>query len=179
MRAQFWSFDIIFAIVIFSVALTLLVYTWYNVNNQLSLVYGNGASIMQLEVQGLSRSILTEGSPPYWNSMVNTSNPSTWSGISVGLATGPHTAELSQSKLYTLMAMAANSTGYQETKQVLGIGYDYYIAISGGGINVSIGENPATGGSLTTYVNSEHAFIGSTPVKVQVEVWTSQPFGVG
>ena len=178
MRAQFWSFDIIFAIVIFSVALTLLVYTWYNVNSQLSLMYGNGGTIMQLELQSLSRSILSQGSPSYWNSMVNTANSSTWSGISVGLASGPHTTELSQGKLYTLMAMASNSTGYQNTKQVLGVGYDYFITIRGGGLNVSIGENQATHGALTTYVNSEQAFIGSTPVSIEVEVWTNQPFGV-
>lgn len=179
MRAQFWSFDIIFAIVIFSVALTLLVYTWYDVNSQLSLVYGNGATIMQLELQSLSRGILEQGVPAYWNSVVNTSNTSTWSGISVGLAAGPHTTELSESKIYTLMAMASTSTGYQNTKQVLGIGYDYYIAITGGGLNITVGENPSTHGALSTFVNSEQAFLGSTPVNVEVEVWTNQPFGVG
>ena len=39
MKMQFWSFDVIFAIVIFSVAITILAFTWYDINNQLSLAY--------------------------------------------------------------------------------------------------------------------------------------------
>lgn len=179
MRAQFWSFDIIFAIVIFSVALTLLTYTWYNINSQLSLAYGNGATVMQIEQQSLASTLLTPGSPSYWNSEINTSNASTWTGISVGLANNPDSGILSPAKVYALMAMASTTTGYQQTKQVLGIGYDYYIVIKGGSLNITIGENPNTNGALTTYTSTSRAFLGGVPVAVQVDVWTSQSFGVG
>ena len=179
MRAQFWSFDVIFAIVIFSVALTLLTYTWYDVNTQLSLSYGNGATIMQMEQQSLASILLTPGSPSYWNSEINTSNESTWRGISAGLANSPGSTVLSPAKVYALAAMASTPTGYQQSKQVLGVGYDYYIAIKGGSFNITIGENPVANGALTTYTSTGHAFLGGVPVAVQVDVWTSQPFGVG
>ncbi len=179
MKAQFWSFDVIFAIVIFSVALTLLTYTWYDVNSQLSLSYGNGATIMQIEQQSLASTLLTPGSPSYWNSEINTSNESTWQGIGVGLANSSGSTVLSPAKVYALAAMASTPAGYQQSKQVLGVGYEYFITIRGGSLNITIGENPETNGALTTYTSTGHAFLGGVPVAVQVDIWTSQPFGVG
>jgi hypothetical protein len=72
--------------------------------------------------------------------------------------------------------MANNN--YQATKQELGVGFDYYVIITGGQMNITIGSNPATGGALTTYVEKRSAFIGGTPVIVKVELWTSTPLAI-
>ncbi|MCL5093008.1 MAG: hypothetical protein M1128_00895, partial [Candidatus Marsarchaeota archaeon] len=56
-KAQFWSFDVIFAIVIFTISLTILAYTWFNINNELALAYGNGGTIMELQAQTLAHTL--------------------------------------------------------------------------------------------------------------------------
>ncbi|MGC8652279.1 MAG: hypothetical protein ACP5UH_03460 [Candidatus Micrarchaeia archaeon] len=179
MKAQFWSFDVIFAIVIFSIAITILAFTWYQINSQLSIAYGNGATIMQLQASALASTLLSPGSPSNWNSYVDTTNPATWSGIGVGI--GSNTSSIDPDKLYTLMSMSNNN--YQATKQALGIGFDYYITItgqtsSGGALNISIGENPGAHNSLTVYVEKRSSHIDGMPVQVTIELWTNTPFGV-
>ncbi len=179
MKAQFWSFDVIFAIVIFSIAITILAFTWYQINSQLSIAYGNGATVMQLQASSLASTLLSPGSPSNWNSYVNTTNQSTWSDIGIGI--GSNTSSIDSNKLYTLMSMS--NYNYQATKQALGIGFDYYITItsqtsSGGALNISIGENPGTHNALTVYVEKRSSYIDGTPVQVTIELWTNTPFGV-
>ncbi|MGC8586124.1 MAG: hypothetical protein ACP5K5_01085 [Candidatus Micrarchaeia archaeon] len=179
MKAQFWSFDVIFSIVIFSVAITVLAFTWYQINSQLSIAYGNGAMIMQMQASALASTLLSPGSPSNWNSYVNTTNASTWSGISIGI--GTNTSSIDPNKLYTLMSMA--NYNYQATKQALGVGFDYYISITGqtsrgGALNISIGENPGTHRALTVYVEKRSSYIDGMPVQVVIELWTNTPFGV-
>ena len=176
MKAQFWSFDVIFAVVIFSTAITIMAFTWFNINNQLSLSYSNGASIMQLQLQSLSQSLLSPGSPSSWQSTVNTTNVSTWSGVSAGLGSGQGSVMLSSPKVYALMSMA--NYNYQESKQVLGTGFDYYITIksnpaTGSGINVVIGRSPYSNGAKTVYVQYKSAIINGMPVTMQVILWTN------
>lgn len=176
LKAQFWSFDVIFAMLIFGVALTVLAYTWYNINNQLSLSYGNGGIIMQMQAQALAQNLVSQGTPASWTGSVNTTNTLTWSNVSVGIGSSQTGTNLSIKKIYTLLSMT--QTNYQATKQLLGIGYDYYIIISGGGINITIGENPITNSALTIYVEKRSAFLQSTPVTVTVELWTNTPLGI-
>lgn len=179
MKAQFWSFDIIFAIVIFTVAMTILAYTWYNIDNQLALSYGGGAEIMQFETQVLAERILTPGTPTDWNGLINASNQSTWKDISIGLTSSLNSSTISEQKVYTLMAMANhNSSDYQTTKSIMGIGYDYYIIISGKDVNVTIGENPSQHNALTSYVYKTRAVFGNEPVLVKVIVWTNEPIAI-
>jgi hypothetical protein len=178
-RAQFWSFDIIFAIVIFTVAMTILAYTWYNIDNQLALSYGSGSETMQFETQVLAERLLTPGTPSDWSGLINTSNSSTWKDLSVGLTSSSNSSEISAQKVYALMAMANyNTSNYEATKTVMGIGYDYYIVISGRSMNVTIGENPATHNALTSYVYKTRAVMGTEPVLMKVIVWTNEPIAI-
>ena len=63
MKAQFWSFDVIFAMAIFSSALMLISFVWLGVSGQFSLSYSLGSQIMQAQVQSLQSRILTPGTP--------------------------------------------------------------------------------------------------------------------
>lgn len=176
MKAQFWSFDVIFAIIIFSIAITLLGFAWYNVSNQLSLSYGGGTIVAQLQTKALAQNLLSPGSPANWPSLINTTNTVTWGNVSIGLASTSGIANLSSNKLYTFIAMS--NTNYQATKQELGIGYDYYIEIYGGPINVTVGKNPSTNGALSIYVEKRNAFLQGNPVTITTIVWTNTALAV-
>ncbi|MCL5430072.1 MAG: hypothetical protein M1504_01175 [Candidatus Marsarchaeota archaeon] len=175
-KAQFWSFDVIFAIVIFSIAITIVGVAWYNINNQLSLSYGNGATIMELQAKSLIQGLFSVGSPSDWQAAVNTTNTLTWYNVSAGFASEPLSSNLSMGKIYTLMAIS--NYNYQQSKMALGIGYDYYITINGGIFNITMGKNPALNGAVTVYVEKRSAFINGEPVKVTAMVWTNQPSAV-
>jgi len=176
-NAQFWSFDAIFAIVIFGIALMLLAYTWYSVNTQLSILYGNGATVLQIQAQSVARQLLTTGAPSNWQGIINVSNTVTWTGVGAGLAISNSGVALSTGKIYALMAMSSPST-YQLSKQMLGVGYDYYIEIIGNNYNITMGENPSTHNTLTTGVYIESATINGAPVTVVTMIWTNQPLAV-
>lgn len=176
LKAQFWSFDVIFAIIIFSVAITILGFTWYNISNQLSLAYGSGSAVAQLQAHALSQNLLSPGSPANWQNVVNTTNTLTWSNVSVGLGTVASQSNISISKIYTLMSMA--NINYQATKQELGVGFDYYIVITGSSINITIGKNPSTNGALSVYVEKRSAFVSGTPVVISSIVWTNTGLAV-
>ncbi len=175
-KAQFWSFDIIFAIIVFTVAIILLTFTWNSVSNQLSGTYSNSAEMMQTDAAVLSQSILSPGYPKDWTSVVNTTNVNTWSNVSIGLTNSTGSTNISSSKLYTFMAMS--NYNYQDTKTTLGIGYEYYIIISKNGMNITIGKNPNTNGALTVYSYKEGARINGMPVKIHIILWTPQPIAV-
>jgi hypothetical protein len=175
-KAQFWSFDVIFAVVIFSFAITVLAFTWFSINNQLSTSYSNVGGIMQTQLQTLSQNLFSQGNPQNWQSAVNVTNSTTWSGISVGLAATQGSYVISPSKLYTFMSMS--NYNYKATKQAFGIGYDYYITITsnpniGSGINFSIGRSPFNNGALTIYVNKLGATINGVPVVVNMMIWSN------
>jgi hypothetical protein len=177
LKAQFWSFDVIFAVIIFSFAITILAFTWFNISNQLSISSGNGTGIMQLQLQSLVQNLLTPGVPSNWQSTINTTNPSTWSSVSIGLASAQGSYLLSSNKVYALMSIA-NGKNYQMTKQMLGVGFDYYITIKsnsdlGSGIDINIGRNPSDNGALTVYVDKAYANMNGIPVTIQVALWTN------
>ncbi len=175
-KGQFWSIDLIFAIVIFAVALTILAFTWSEINSQLSLAYGNGATLMQLQAQTLAQVLVSTGSPANWPNFINTSNSLTWSNVSVGLAASQGSTSMSSSKIYTFMAMS--NSNYQATKSLLGLAYDYYINIEGQSFNITIGSSPTSGKALTTYVQKKNIFINGQPATIVVQVWTGEPLGV-
>lgn len=170
-RAQFWSFDVIFAIVIFSVAITILGFAWYNINNQFSFSYGGGATVGLIQDEAMAQELMSPGSPSNWQSAVNTTNTLTWTNVSAGLASGAGGANLSMGKVYTLAAMA--SYNYQASKQLFGVGFDYFIIIKGNSMNLTIGSNPATSVISSEYVQSRSAFIDGQPVMIKVILWTS------
>ncbi len=175
-KGQFWSFDVIFAIIVFSVVIVILAFTWNNVSNQLGSSYGNNAEIMQTEAVTLAKSLLSTGYPSNWMSMVNTTNPVTWDNVSVGLTDAHGSTVISSAKLYTFIAMS--NYNYQSTKQVLGIGYDYYITIKNSELNISVGENPNTNGARDVYSYSETGVLDGQPVNIDVIVWSAQNIAV-
>ena len=176
MKAQFWSFDIVFAIVIFGVSIMLLTIVWFAVSSQFSLSYGFGVGTMQSQLQSLQRRLQSAGTPPNWNGLVNATNTKSWSNVSLGLGTGNGTA-LSQSKVMTFLAMTHNFTAYQATKALVGVGYQYYITITGEDFVVYIGLSPKNPTSIQ--VARLTATMNNAPVKVLLEVWTNQSAGVG
>ncbi len=174
MKLQFWSFDVIFAMIIFSFAVTILAFVWYSINNQFSLSYGYGVASMQMQVQSLAARLLTPGTPVGWSSIIVANNTSTWNNISIGLLGS--NGELSMQKLAALESMS--NYNYEATKQAMGIGYDYYIIVNLQGINIPIGSSPYANNALTIQVINEPISINGAPGNMQVLVWTNMSFGV-
>ncbi len=180
-RAQFWSFDLIFAVVIFSFAVTILAYSWFNINNQLASSYSPTYIMLQLQEQALSQSLMSPGAPANWQSTVNTLSTTSWTGVSVGIAASALNSSLSASKLYTFMSMA--NYNYQASKTPLGVAFDYYITVvstgSANAVSISIGSNPSTNGALAVYAQKMSATLNGIPVVVTVNVWTNAGFALG
>jgi hypothetical protein len=178
MKAQFWSFDAVFAMTIFGSSLLIITFIWMGVTNQFSLAYGFGLQTMQAQVQSLQNRILTSGSPQNWNAAINATNSSTWRNVSVGLGIGVG-SQLSLNKIMTLMAMSSYSTAsYQATNPLLGVGYDYYILINSSNATMAMGLYPYTRNPYAVQVARQSAVLNGVPVRVQVIVWTNKSFGV-
>lgn len=178
MKAQFWSFDVIFAMVIFSSALLLIAFAWLGESNQFSLSYSLGTQTMQAQAESLQARILMQGTPPSWNSVVNVINTTTWANMSIGLGTGIN-GQLSPSKIMTLMAMSNyNLTTYEATKTLLGVGYDYYIVINSTNATISLGRVPYLYSPYAITVVRQSAILNGIPVTMQILVWTNKTFGV-
>lgn len=179
MKAQFWSIDMVFAIVIFTGAIILLSLIWSSVNGQFSTSYGYSIGIMQLQLSNLLQRLQTPGSPSNWNSMVSVNTIGTWSNVSVGLESSNGGGALSRNKLLALMAMA--NANYQSTKQCLGVGYDYYITLSSlGQYNISIGSNPFLQNATAIQTATMPVVLDNGESgQMRVIVWTNTTFGVG
>lgn len=178
MKAQFWSFDVIFAMIVFGSALIILTFVWVNVSNQYSLAYSFGIQTMQAQLQSLQGRILTQGVPANWNSVINVTNTTTWANVSVGLGTGVG-GQLSMNKIATLAAMSNyNTTTYQATKPLMGVGYDWYIAINYSNSTIAMGLSPYTRSPYAIQVARQSAVLNGRPVSVQMMVWTNKSFGV-
>ena len=178
MRAQFWSFDVIFAMIIFGSALILLTFVWVNISSQYDTAYSFGLETMQAQLQSLQSRILLQGVPSDWNSAVNITNTETWSNVSVGLGTGAGSA-LSMNKIATLAAMSNyNTITYQSTKQLLGVGYDWYIALNYSNSTLAAGLYPYTRDPYAIQVARQSAVLNGVPVSVQIILWTNKSFGV-
>lgn len=176
LKGQFWSFDVIFAVVIFSIAITILAFTWFNVNNQLALSYNNGGTLLQLQAQSLSQQLMSPGSPSNWQSVVNTTNTLTWGNLSAGLANGIGSTSLSSDKIAALSSMA--NYKYQSSKAPLNLAFDYYITIksnpnNGAALNISIGRSPTLGKALSVFPEKRSAFLDGVPVTVDIYTWSN------
>ena len=179
MKVQFWSFDVIFAMVIFGVSLTLITYVWYNISNQYAIASGLGVASMQAQMRGMQESMLLPGAPSNWNSVLNVSNTLSWRNISVGLGTGGGSA-ISNSKVQSLFAFSSyNAMTYQATKSLLGVGYDYYIRISARNVSMVMGRNPIAYNAVTVQVSDMPVLIDGRLADLHMELWTNTTFGVG
>ncbi len=175
MKAQFWSFDVIFAMVIFSVTLAIVSLVWYNISNQLALSNTGSIESMQLQAQGLAARLLEPGVPANWNSGVSVNNTVTWNNVSVGLTQSG--SALSTAKIAALEGMS--NYNYQASKGAVGVGYDYYVIIKGNSTGIGIGLNPNSYNAVTEQSATAQATLNGFPVRVQVIVWTNSSFGVG
>ncbi len=169
-KAQFWSFDALFAIMIFSVAVTILALTWLNISNELSLSSSNQGFIMQLQAQDVAQSLVSPGSPANWQSTINLTNPSSWIDDGVGLGSSQGSS-LSTTKLYALQSMV--SYNYSAAGPALGTEFNYYITMNGGPFNVTMGDNPTTNNAVTTFLSRKSGVINGVPVKIVVYIWSS------
>jgi hypothetical protein len=169
-KAQFWSFDLVFAVVIFVSTIVLLTYVWLSISGQFSIAYSGNTQQLQEQLQNLGTSIVSQGYPPNWNYIETNSIPSAWSNLSIGLGNGTSGA-LSLQKIDALEAMSAND--YQETKAPLGISYDYYITITGGNINAAMGSSPFTTNVFSLQTLELPVVINGYPAQVQIYLWSN------
>ena len=181
MKLQFLSFDVIFAMVIFTFAVSLLSFTWYTIDAQIGVTSGTSVQSMQLQLEATSEKILSPGYPSNWNSVVNPTNSLTWGNVSMGLGNGA-TGAISTGKLFTFSAMSSNS--YAATKALLGSSYDYYIVIKSASFTIPIGKKPtpAIGGALngvTVQSTSKAVTINGQAANMQIYIWTNSSFGLG
>ncbi len=175
-RGQFWSFDAIFAVVIFMSAITILSIAWLDVSNQLSIASGGTSYIMQLQAQGVAQNLVSAGSPSNWQATLVPNSIGTWSSVGVGLALSPGSSTLSGAKLYALQSMV--NYNYSMAGQSLGTTYNYYITISSSSLNITMGENPTTNGAVTTFLSRKSAFLNGAPVQIEVLIWSSSQSSV-
>jgi len=173
MKAQFWSFDIIFAIVLFVFAVVLLTLVWTDISGEFSISYSGNLAHMQSQLQSLGTQLLSTGTPSNWNLALNLSSEGTWQNLSVGLGNGTSGA-LSQGKINSLYNMS--NTNYQVTKQSLGIAYEYYITFSTTG--VAIGRNPATTNVTSIQSLSLPVVINGVPSRMQIQLWSNSTLSI-
>ena len=176
MKAQFWSFDIIFALFIFIVAILVLTSVWLSISNQFAIANGDNTGSMQNELQQLDSKLLSTGSAN-WQDLVQPTKTSTWQNVSVGLGVGQGSG-LSSGKIETLEAMSSHD--YQATKPILGIAYDYYIYIAlNGGLNITIGKSPQGQSATSVQVSSLPIIVAGQKGTLKTEIWTNTTFGIG
>jgi len=175
MKAQFWSFDIIFAIIIFVFAVVILTLVWINISDEFAISYGTNLIRMQSQLQTLSVQLVSKGVPSNWNSVMNLSSSNSWENFSIGLSNGTADA-LSQQKVNAFYNMSL--TNYQATKPPLGVAYDYYIVIKGNGINTTIGTTPTTTNVTSVQVTNVPAVLNGNPVQIKIQLWTNSTLGI-
>jgi len=181
MKLQFLSFDAIFAIVIFTFAVSLMAFVWYTINSQAAISTGTSIQSMQLQLESVSEKMLGSGYPINWQSNVDASNSLTWANISAGIGNG-FSGTISYQKATTLAAMANGN--YLATKPLLGVAFDYYITIKSASYYVAIGKKPAaqSGTALngvTQQVTNKAVTINGQPANMQIFIWTNSSFGIG
>ena len=172
MKLQFWSMDMIFAVVIFAITMVILTYVWFNVSQQFSITYSNAYGNMQSDMQQLTNRLLTTGTPSNWYYSVDPANLSTWTNTSIGLAssTGGRLSEAKIAKLYALSLI-----NYDASKQLLGVSYNYYIVIYSPQLyNLTIGPNPLAYNATTVVVQDTPVILDNgVPAELRVMLWTT------
>jgi hypothetical protein len=168
----------IFSLIIFTVAISLLSIVWNSMSSQYELTYGLGTGLMQLELNNLVQSLQGQGIPNNWNNAVGVNSVATWSNVTIGLGSGS-AGTISVDKAMALMAMS--NYNYQATKQLLGVSYDYHIVIdSPGQFNISMGADPAAGNSTAVqYAVVPVVLDNGAAASMEIEVWSNTTAGVG
>lgn len=176
MKGQFWSFDMVFGIVLFVFGLLILTYSWTTISDGYSSTSSNNAGIMQSQLTQLNSILFFQGTPSNWNSVINVSNSLTWGGISIGIGTGNPSRSISDKKLMAFVSMS--NTNYQLTKEELGVAYDYYINITSNEYSITLGKNPNKFNATSINVLREPVLINGDPAEAQIIIWTNTTFGI-
>lgn len=177
MKAQFWSIDMIFSIILLTTVIAILSVVWVSVSSQYSLAYGYAIGSMQAQLSAMMQLLQTQGVPQNWNTAIP-ANSISGTNFTIGLMSS-NGGTVSSGKLAALSAMSGSN--YQAVKQHLGIAYDYYIIVSiPNQYNMTIGSNPFTNNavavqSATLPITLDNGEAGS----MRVMVWTNTSFGVG
>ena len=169
-KGQFWSFDVLFALIIFSAAMTILAVAWLDLSSGLAITTGGVSYIMQLQAQAVAQNLMSPGSPGNWPSLINPTAQSTWSGVGAGLTSSLGSASLSSAKIYALQSMA--NYNYTAAGPEIGTTYNYYIMITGSAVNITIGRNPTTSNSVTTFIAKRSALLNGVSAQVVVYIWS-------
>ncbi len=176
MKAQFWSFDAVFGIVVFIFGIILLSYIWTTISNSYATSSSNDAGMMQSELTQLNSILFYQGTPSNWNSAINVSNTLTWNNISIGISNSYGNSSISDKKLMAFVAMS--NTNYQLTKEELGVAYDYYINISTATFNIRIGRNPQSYNATSISVLNEPILVNGAHAHAEILIWTNTSFGI-
>ncbi|MEM3791308.1 MAG: hypothetical protein QXL16_01090 [Candidatus Micrarchaeaceae archaeon] len=177
MRAQFWSLDVIFAIVIFGIALFALTLIWFDINSEFGSSLNNPLPVMQEQLSVLKSELLSQGNPSDWYASINLSNPKSWSNVSIGISY-PN-GSISLQKAFALSSISMkNLTDYESLKPLLGVSYEYYIAIYLNGSVISIGRNPNLYGAISISSIKVPVAVNGERGIMYIEEWTNNSAGV-
>jgi hypothetical protein len=180
-KAQIWSIDLVFALVVFGFTITLLTATWAKLSNDISVSRSGPIAVLALQTKSFSDTLMSPGYPQNWYSTVNTVNTSTWSGVVPGIISSSSPGVISPPKLYSLIALSAYSP--RATESLFGNGYNYFVQITGGAnsgwTNITIGTNPLKAGATDIYVVQRSATLNGAPVSVNIMLWTNSTAGAG
>ncbi len=178
MKAQFWSFDAIFALILFLSVIIIMSYVWSTMNSQLSVASGSGPSDMQAQAQTLAVALASQGYPENWYSGLNLTTPSSWGNITIGIGTGQG-SNLDYRKIVAFIGMSSYSySTYEASKSLLGISYDYYVVINNGDMHITMGRNPENYSATSVQVVDRSVVLNGRPAQMQVELWSNTSSGI-
>ncbi|MEM3030173.1 MAG: hypothetical protein QXH27_00405 [Candidatus Micrarchaeia archaeon] len=135
-KGQFFSYDAVIGGVIFVIAFALLASYWWGVSSTLNPERED----LLRDALRISDFLLTEGNPPYWNSLARENV------ALVGFADSAKNATLSESKLSKFRELSENDYTYAK-EHLLRTPYHFNITLERGGLLLTCGGAPCTMGS--------------------------------
>lgn len=117
-----WSYDLVSGSVLFVIAMAILAFFWWSVRTNIS----EDKEAIIRESFKVSDVLMSPGVPENWNTLVNSSDQSTWSNVQqIGLAQSWTNSSLSIDKVYKLVNMS--SINYSLVQNKLRSPYNFYL----------------------------------------------------
>jgi hypothetical protein len=180
-KAQIWSLDLIFALVIFGFTMTILAAAWLKTTNDISVSSSGTAAVLSVQTKLFADALMSPGYPQDWYGTIDTVNATTWAGVVPGILSGSGSDAIAPYKLYSLISLS--NSNYSASVSLFGVGYNYCIQITGaaadGGTNITIGKNPLANGATYVYAVQRGATLYGIPVSVDIMLWTNTTSGAG
>ena len=76
-KAQIWSLDLIFALVIFGFTMTILAAAWLKTTNDISTSGSGSTAVLSIQTKSFADALMSPGYPQNWYGTINTVNPYT------------------------------------------------------------------------------------------------------